>query len=55
LIRFSALERRSEGDRDVSDAGEAEDTAIAGDFYGIAEGFLEVVGEFDGRAAVDVV
>ena len=53
--RGSLLKRRLEGDRDIGDAGETEDAAIAGDFCGVAEGFLEVVGEFDSRAAVDVV
>ena len=40
---------------DVGDAGQAEEAAVAFDFRGVAEGFLEIVGEFDGRTAVHIV
>jgi hypothetical protein len=41
-------------DGGVGYAGEAEEVPVVVDFFGWAEGFLEVVGEFYGGAAVGV-
>ena len=41
--------------RDVGYAGGAEDAAVTVDVGGRAEGFLEIVGEFDGGAAIGFV